>query len=508
MSCYSFFFNTLSLENGHMIKGKQLTAHIQNLVYTCFIEQEREVFCLPHNIVNNSNNGSTSREWVEEVAKAAAAATTSSDGFSFLKKLKMRRKLLTPTNSTSSPNSSNTPAQVQSTTTISEQAPALIRNDIPASATTSSFSIKSPVFLKLTYIVHALKIKYKLAIQYNRKRFAAAIIFYGSYSTPNITVLVFAKKSKIVCTGAKSMEQAKFIILDFLDKLKSIGYSRIIASRLICQNMVSSTYIGYNIDLEKIEETYPEYVTLDEEQFPGAFINPPGLNVKVVAFGSGKAVLTGAKNEQDIIKALDFCPDFFAPFDISKSTKKQQTFISPLGQPGSQQQALPSSSSASSVSSSRRRARGIMNEDDNDDFSWYLNIYEMNDAIRNNQSNKVSKWDRLLSQISKRVSNMNLQSTESIPITTNDNRKRSHESNDNILDTFITKAIDVNEEYEDDEDDIEHISNADDGDDDDDDQELEDLIKYIEESGDLLKEKRMPSLIQNMPTLGKAIRVQ
>ena len=70
------------------------------------------------------------------------------------------------------------------------------------------------------------------------------------------------------------------------------------------QNVVASTSIGEELDLNAISATFSN-AEYEPEQFPGLVYRLTDPKVVVLIFGSGKLVCTGARKKEDAEEAVD-----------------------------------------------------------------------------------------------------------------------------------------------------------------------------------------------------------
>jgi transcription initiation factor TFIID TATA-box-binding protein len=119
---------------------------------------------------------------------------------------------------------------------------------------------------------------------------------------PKTATLIF-NSGKMVCTGAKSEKEARSAVKKVIKELKKSGIIIISKPDLQIQNIVASANLGGTIDLE--QATFALDNTMYEpEQFPGLIYRMKDPKVVILLFASGKLVCTGAKQEEDVFKAV------------------------------------------------------------------------------------------------------------------------------------------------------------------------------------------------------------
>ncbi len=153
----------------------------------------------------------------------------------------------------------------------------------------------------------------KLAIgldraEYNPEQFPGLIF---KISNPEASSLLFSS-GKIICTGTKSIDEAKRAIKRIVEELGKIGIQVEVNPQIEVQNMVASGSVGGNLNLNEIVFEF-ENTEYEPEQFPGLvykLIDSPVLsNITFLLFGTGKIVITGAKSEKEIKDAVKLLRD-------------------------------------------------------------------------------------------------------------------------------------------------------------------------------------------------------
>jgi len=123
-------------------------------------------------------------------------------------------------------------------------------------------------------------------IEYKPKKFVAAII---RLRKPKTTTLLF-NSGKLVCTGAKSIEENKKgarrvgRMIQKIYKFKK----HILFANYNVQNMVASFSVPFKIDLLAFHKAYPKKCFYDEIIFPGLKYRPYSDKTTVLIFISGR----------------------------------------------------------------------------------------------------------------------------------------------------------------------------------------------------------------------------
>ena len=121
---------------------------------------------------------------------------------------------------------------------------------------------------------------------------------------PKAATLLF-RSGKVVCTGAKSLEDVKVAVSKVTKEIDKVGVKIRGEPKIEVQNIVASSDLGQNIDLNAIAITLGlDRVEYEPEQFPGLVYRIDEPKVVLLLFGSGKMVCTGAKKPQDVMAAV------------------------------------------------------------------------------------------------------------------------------------------------------------------------------------------------------------
>ncbi len=119
---------------------------------------------------------------------------------------------------------------------------------------------------------------------------------------PKSTALIF-KSGKMVVTGAKSTAQLIDVVKKIIKLLKRSGIKIISKPRIQIQNIVASGDIGAQVNLERAAYLLEDSM-YEPEQFPGLIHRMRDPRVVLLIFSSGKMVITGAKEESEVEKAV------------------------------------------------------------------------------------------------------------------------------------------------------------------------------------------------------------
>ena len=138
--------------------------------------------------------------------------------------------------------------------------------------------------------------------EYKPKQFPGLVL---RTKEPKAAALVF-RSGKVVCTGSKSVEDARRAVKQIVKMLKEIGISVIDEPEVKVQNIVASADLGVDLNLNAIAIGLGlENIECEPEQFPGLVYRLDNPRVVVLIFGSGKMVVTGGKSPEDARKAVE-----------------------------------------------------------------------------------------------------------------------------------------------------------------------------------------------------------
>ncbi len=158
----------------------------------------------------------------------------------------------------------------------------------------------------LTEISEALE-----GVEFNREQFPGLVF---KLKDPKTAALIFSS-GKLVCTGAKSIDDSKLAIKKTVDKMRTIDPDIPHEFDIIIQNIVASGNLESTLNLEavalELEDT--EY---EPEQFPGLVYRLSDPKVVLLLFGSGKVVCTGAKTRADAKLGVERAYDRLSELDL------------------------------------------------------------------------------------------------------------------------------------------------------------------------------------------------
>ena len=149
---------------------------------------------------------------------------------------------------------------------------------------------------KLAEEFDLIKIQAELeGAEYNKKKFPGLVY---RVKAPKAAFLIFTS-GKVVCTGAKNVEDVRTVVTNMAKTLKSIGFEKIdLEPEIHVQNIVASADLKTDLNLNAVALGL-ENIEYEPEQFPGLVYRIKQPKVVVLIFSSGKLVITGGKSPEE-----------------------------------------------------------------------------------------------------------------------------------------------------------------------------------------------------------------
>jgi transcription initiation factor TFIID TATA-box-binding protein len=120
---------------------------------------------------------------------------------------------------------------------------------------------------------------------------------------PKAAALIFGS-GKIVCTGARSLDDVKEVFRKVVLIVKKAGVKVPKEYKFQVENIVSSAKLESKLNLDEIAFNL-ENSEYEPEQFPGLVYRMTEPKVAFLLFGSGKIVITGARSVKDVNIAVE-----------------------------------------------------------------------------------------------------------------------------------------------------------------------------------------------------------
>ncbi|MDG6228410.1 MAG: TATA-box-binding protein [Candidatus Thermoplasmatota archaeon] len=139
-------------------------------------------------------------------------------------------------------------------------------------------------------------------VEYEPEQFPGAVY---RLSDPKTATLLF-KSGRANCTGAKTIEDVHKTIDIIADLLKNLGISVNKDKDIVIQNIVATADLEGELNLNEVAVGLGlENVEYEPEQFPGLVYRLDDPKVALLLFSSGKMVCAGARNFEDISRAVE-----------------------------------------------------------------------------------------------------------------------------------------------------------------------------------------------------------
>jgi len=136
--------------------------------------------------------------------------------------------------------------------------------------------------------------------EYNPEQFPGLVL---RIKDPKTSALIFSS-GKVVCTGARTMEEVERSIQSIIKSLKKLDIHVTIKPVITVHHPDASGSIGMDLNLNILGVKLPN-TEYEPEQFPGLVHKLKGTNATFLLFSNGKIVCTGTKTEQEVNDATD-----------------------------------------------------------------------------------------------------------------------------------------------------------------------------------------------------------
>lgn len=145
----------------------------------------------------------------------------------------------------------------------------------------------------------------------NESLFDEAIFNYSvvvlRVKKPKMSFLIY-RTGRIICTGAKSVEDAKQSGEYLLNRFRNVGVNIHFLREVEINNIVAKADLGSELNLNLIATNSGlENVEYEPEQFPGLIYRMNEKNIKctILLFRSGRIVIVGLKDVNKIDKVME-----------------------------------------------------------------------------------------------------------------------------------------------------------------------------------------------------------
>jgi len=138
--------------------------------------------------------------------------------------------------------------------------------------------------------------------EYNKAKFPGMVY---RVTNPKAAFLIFTS-GKVVCTGAKNVDDVVIVINNLATKIESLNMEVLKDPEITIQNIVASADLGTNLNLNAIAVGLGfENIEYEPEQFPGLVYRIKSPKIVVLIFSSGKLVVTGGKSPADCQRGVE-----------------------------------------------------------------------------------------------------------------------------------------------------------------------------------------------------------
>lgn len=156
-----------------------------------------------------------------------------------------------------------------------------------------SFNLRSEVDLKTV----AFKAR---NAEYNPRKVNAVVLRFRS---PRSTALVYSN-GKVMVTGSRSEDDARLACKKAAKIVSKCSHPDVRFADFKIENIVASTDVRYPIRLEGLAYEHRASCSYEPELFPGVVYRLLEPKVSLLIFVSGKVVITGGRNREDIVTAF------------------------------------------------------------------------------------------------------------------------------------------------------------------------------------------------------------
>jgi len=140
--------------------------------------------------------------------------------------------------------------------------------------------------------------------EYNPEQFPGLVI---RIRDPKTSALIFSS-GKVVCTGAKTLDDVKKSIKEIIKILNKIDIKITVEPEITIQNVVASGDIFLDLNLNELAMQL-ENTEYEPEQFPGLVYKLIDARATFLLFSNGKIVCTGTRGESEVDEAVDLLID-------------------------------------------------------------------------------------------------------------------------------------------------------------------------------------------------------
>jgi len=172
--------------------------------------------------------------------------------------------------------------------------------------------LKAEPVVKIENIVASATAKHRIELNSVVRAFPDAEYRPGRFpglvfrlKKPKTSTLIFGS-GKMICTGARSENEARRALRKLVKVLKEGGILIVGNPEMKIVNVVATVNLGGSVDLLELYESERGMrgkIVYEPEQFPGLIYRMDSPRAVFLIFSSGKLVCTGARKEEDVHQA-------------------------------------------------------------------------------------------------------------------------------------------------------------------------------------------------------------
>jgi transcription initiation factor TFIID TATA-box-binding protein len=136
--------------------------------------------------------------------------------------------------------------------------------------------------------------------EYNPRKVNAVVLRFRS---PRATALVYSN-GKVMVTGSRSEDEARTACKKAAVIVSKCNHPNVRFADFKIENIVASTDVRYPVRLEGLAYEHRASCSYEPELFPGLVYRLLEPKISLLIFVSGKVVITGGRNRDDIITAF------------------------------------------------------------------------------------------------------------------------------------------------------------------------------------------------------------
>lgn len=141
---------------------------------------------------------------------------------------------------------------------------------------------------------------------------------------PKARFTLFRRGGKVVCMGGKSVVDVQQATHHVVQSLHDMGMLTAQYNTPVIHNICSSGYVGHRIQLQRMAQhpRYEDDCIYECDQYPGLRmrnVSPTNPSLTATLFHSGKLILTGARQEHELIEGYERLMEITSRFKIPGS---------------------------------------------------------------------------------------------------------------------------------------------------------------------------------------------